>query len=77
MKLLKNNKAIGSQSIPKNLFKTFNKTLSKPLTNLTNLSFIKGVFLNVLKTIDKEITKENKSLNKPCFSNSSAMAQSK
>ena len=65
MKLLKNNKAIGSQSIPKNLFKTFNKTLSKPLNNLTNLSFIKGVFPNVLKTIDKEITKENKSLNKP------------
>ena len=50
MKLLKNNKIIGPQSIPTKLFKTFNKTLSEPLTNLINLSFIKGVFPNVLKT---------------------------
>ena len=49
MKLLKNNTAIGPQSIPTKLFKTFNKTLSEPLTNLINLSFIKGVFPNVLK----------------------------
>ena len=33
VKLLKNNKAIGPQSIPTKLFKTFNKTLSKPLTS--------------------------------------------
>ena len=46
----KSNKAIGTQSIPTKLFKTFNKTLSEPLTNLKNLSFIKGVFPNVLKT---------------------------
>ena len=50
VKLLKDNKAIGPQSIPTKLFKTFNKTLSEPLTNLINLSFIKGVFPNVLKT---------------------------
>ena len=50
IKLLKNNKAIGPQSIPTKLFKTFNKALSEPLSNLINLSFIKGVFPNVLKT---------------------------
>ena len=50
MKLLKNNKAIGPQSIPTKLFKTFTKTLSEPLANFINLSFIKGVFPNVLKT---------------------------
>ena len=50
MKLLKNDKAIGSQGIPTKLFKTFNKALSKPLTNLISLSFVKGVFTYVLKT---------------------------
>ena len=30
VKLLKNSKATGPQSIPTKLFKTFNKTLSKP-----------------------------------------------
>ena len=30
VKLLKNSKATGPQSIPTTLFKTFNKTLSKP-----------------------------------------------
>ena len=50
VKLLKSNKAIGTQSIPTKLFKTFNKTLSEQLTNLINLSFIKGVSPNVLKT---------------------------
>ena len=38
-----------SQSIPTKLFKTFNKALRKPFTNLINLSFIKGLFQNVLK----------------------------
>ena len=51
IKLLRNNKAIGPQSIPTKLFKTFNKSLSEPLTNLINLSFAKGVFANVLKTV--------------------------
>ena len=32
------------------MFRTFNKALSEPLTNLINLSFVKGVFPNVLKT---------------------------
>ena len=32
------------------MFKTFNKTLSEQLTSLINLSFIKWVFPNVLKT---------------------------
>ena len=50
IKLLKNNKAIGPQSIPTKLFKTFNKALNEPLSNLINLSFIKRVFPNVLKT---------------------------
>ena len=50
VKLLKNNTAIGPQSIPTKLFKTFNKTLSKPLTYLIHFSFIKGAFPNVLKT---------------------------
>ena len=49
VKLLKNSKALGPQSTPTKLFKTFSKTLSEPLTNLLNLSFIKGVFPNVLK----------------------------
>ena len=31
------------------MFKTFNKALSEPITNLINLSFVKGVFPNVLK----------------------------
>ena len=31
------------------MFKTFNKALSELLTNLINLSFVKGVFPNVLK----------------------------
>ena len=50
VKLLKNSKVIGPQSIPTKLFKTFNKILSEPLTNLVNLSFIKGVFRIFLKT---------------------------
>ena len=37
------------QSIPTKLFKTFNKALRKPFTNLINLFFIKGLFQNVLK----------------------------
>ena len=50
IKLLKNNKAIEPQSIPTKLFKILNKALSEPPTDLINLSFIKGVFPNVLKT---------------------------
>ena len=50
MKLLKNNKTIGPQGISTKLLKIFDKALSKPLTKLINLSFVKGVFPNVSKT---------------------------
>ena len=36
-------------SIPTKLFETFNKALSKQLTNFIYPSFVKGVFPNVLK----------------------------
>ena len=32
------------------MFKTFNKALSEPLTDLTSLYSIEGIFINVLKT---------------------------
>ena len=32
------------------MFKTFNKALSEPLTDLTRLYSIEGIFINVLKT---------------------------
>ena len=50
MKLLKNNKTIAPQGISTKLLKIFDKALSKPLTKLINLSFVKGVFPNVSKT---------------------------
>ena len=50
MKLLKNNNVIGSKSILAKLLKTFIKALSEPLTDLISFYFIKGIFLNVLKT---------------------------
>ena len=49
IKTLKNNKAVGPQSIPTKLFKMFSEALSKPLTDLINLSFSKGIFPDVLK----------------------------
>lgn len=36
--------------LPTKLFKIFNKVISKPLNELINLSFIKRIFQNVLKT---------------------------
>ena len=64
-KITQKQQAIGPQSIPTKLFKTFNKALSKPLTNLINLSFVKGVFPNALNTahyyqLSKKVTKQKR-----------------
>ena len=49
IKTLNLKKETGGNSIPANLLKVFDKTLSVPLANLINLSFEKGIFPKFLK----------------------------
>ena len=46
---MKTNKASGPNSIPTNILKLFKKEFSKPLNDMINMSFNKGVFPNILK----------------------------
>ena len=46
---LKVHEAVGPGSIPTIILKQFKKLLSKPLTNLINLSFSTGLFPKILK----------------------------
>ena len=50
IKTLNLKKATGPNSIPTQLLKIFDKTLSVPFANLINLSFEKGIFPKSLKT---------------------------
>ena len=52
---LKTNKAVRLNSIPTKILKTYSKSLSKPLSELINLSFTLGKFPTILK-IAKVIT---------------------
>ena len=49
VKTLKTNKAVGPNSIPTKILKTYSKSLSKPLSELINLSFAQAKFLTILK----------------------------
>ena len=49
LKALKTNKAVGPNSIPTKILKTYSKSLSKPLWELINLSFALGKFPSILK----------------------------
>ena len=49
LKTLKTNKAVGTNSIPTKILKTYSKSLSKPLSELINLSFALGKFPTILK----------------------------
>ena len=49
LKTLKTNKAVGANSIPTKILKTYSKSLSKPLSELINLSFAEGKFPTILK----------------------------
>ena len=49
LKALKTNKAVGPNSIPTKILKTYSKSLSKPLSELINLSFAQGKFPTILK----------------------------
>ena len=49
LKTLKTSKAVGPNSIPTNILKTYSKFLSKPLSELMNLSFAQGKFPTILK----------------------------
>ena len=49
LKTLKANKAVGPNSIPKKILKTYSKSLSKPLSKLIKLSFAQGKFPIILK----------------------------
>ena len=49
IKCLKNNKSSGPLSIPTKLFKEFKKSLSKPLSELVNLTFTEGKFPTAIK----------------------------
>ena len=54
LKTLKTNKAVGPNSIPMKILKTYSKSLSKALSELINLSFALGKFpiiLNIAKVI--------------------------
>ena len=48
IKTLNLKKATGPNSIPTKLLKVFDKTISVPLANLINLSFEKGIFVNII-----------------------------
>ena len=47
---LKNNKSIGSSSIPLKFLKLFKTTLSEPISLIANISFSTGTFPSTLKT---------------------------
>ena len=49
LKTLKSNKAVEPNSIPTKILKTYSKSLSKPLSELINLSFVQGKFPTILK----------------------------
>ena len=49
LKTLKTNKAVGSNSIPTKILKTYSRSLIKPLSELINLSFAQGKFPIILK----------------------------
>ena len=49
LKTLKTNKAVGPNSIPTKILKTYSKSLSKLLSELINLSFAQGKFPTILK----------------------------
>ena len=46
---MKTNKASSPNSASTNILKLFKKEFSKPLSDLTNMSFNQGVFPNILK----------------------------
>ena len=46
---MKTNKASGPNSIPTKILKLFKNEFSKPLSDMINLSFNQGIFLNLLK----------------------------
>ena len=46
---MKTNKASGPNIIPTNILKLFKKEFPKPLSDMINMSFNKGVFPNILK----------------------------
>ena len=48
---IKTNKASCPNSISTNILKKFKKEFSKPLSDMINMSFNKGVFPNILKTL--------------------------
>ena len=54
LKTVKSNKAVGPNSILTKILKTYSKSLSKPLSELINLSFAQGKFSTILK-IEKVI----------------------
>ena len=54
LKALKTNKAVGPNSIPTKILKTYSKSLSKPLSELTNLSFAQGTFPTKVIPIHKK-----------------------
>ena len=49
LKTLKTNKAVGTNSIPTKILKTYSKSLNKPLSELINLSFALGKFPTILQ----------------------------
>ena len=51
VKTLKTNKAVGPNNIPTKILKTYSKSLSKPLSELINLSFAQAKFLTILKIV--------------------------
>ena len=46
---MKTNRASGPNSIPTNILKLFKKKISKPLSDMINMSFNQGAFPNILK----------------------------
>ena len=65
VKTLKTSKAVGPNSIPTKILKTYSKSQSKSLLQLINLSFAEGKFPNVLK-IAKVISIHKKSDKSEC-----------
>ena len=49
LKTLKTNKVVASNSIPTRNLKAYSEPLSKPLSELINLSFAQGKFPTILK----------------------------
>ena len=72
LKTLKTNKAVGPNSIPTKILKTYSKSLSKPLSELMKLSFALGNFPTILKIakvipIDKKGDKSECDNYRPIF----------